>query len=620
MKLPSLNLIISKSLSALQRFPMVMVSAGIAVSVSIYLTELNNEQLSSADSWFALLMVSVLGISFFFALKLIGEKQKWNQRAIWISNLLGATILAAYYFLLPEDLNSAPEAYFFRFILYFLASHLLVAIGPFWSFGEVSAFWQYNKTLFLRFLTALLFSSVLYVGLVIALGSIDVLLGVDIDDKRYFELFLLIGGLFNTWFFLSGIPGSIESFRKIDDYPKGLKIFTQNILIPLVTIYVVILYLYMGKIILEWSWPEGWVAYLVLSFSIAGIFALLLLHPIRNKAENSWIKKFSSGYFITLVPLVILLLLAIWRRIWEYSFTVNRYFVLVLGLWLAGIVVYFIFSKTKNIKVIPASLGTIAFLISFGPWSAFSVSEQSQKHRLEQYLAQNNILENGTIQKVTAPVPFEDRKEISNILRYLNEMHGLKSIEPWFEEDFSTLTKQNLNSDADSTQPVNRYAMPQHLTAIMGVEYVNQYQTSETSERGKSYLFSSTLPELLDIGNYNWYITFQYPHKGPAERKYTLDNKLLIVRPSVDQAMLIFSVSTGKNDTLTVNVRPLMDSLTNNYSTSFNQNIPPEEMILGASNSEIDVKFHVTNLRVVQQDSLTTFNSLGGRMLIKFKN
>jgi len=154
----------------------------------------------------------------------------------------------------------------------------------------------------------------------------------------------------------------------------------------------------------------------------------------------------------------------------------------------------------------------------------------------------------------------------------------------------------------------------------MGVEYVNQYQTSETSERGKSYLFSSTLPELLNIGNYNWYITFQYPHKGPAERKYTLGNKLLIVQPSVDQAMLIFSVSTDKNDTLTVNVRPLMDFLTNNYSTSFNQNIPPEEMILGASNSEIDVKFHVTNLRVVQQDSLTTFNGLGGRMLIKFKN
>lgn len=245
----------------------------------------------------------------------------------------------------------------------------------------MSTFWQYNKTLFLRFLTAMLFSGVLFAGLSIALLSIDVLLEISINEERYVELFIFIGGIFNTWFFLAGIP-SMQTFDDQRDYPKGLKIFTQNILIPLVIIYLVILYVYAGKIILQWSWPEGWVANLILFFSIAGILALLLLHPIQDRVENRWIKRFSTGYFWALVPLVVLLMMAIYRRVWEYGITVERYFVIVLGFWLAGIVIYFLISKTRNIKAIPGSLCLLVFLISFGPWGAFTISEQSQINRL----------------------------------------------------------------------------------------------------------------------------------------------------------------------------------------------------------------------------------------------
>src|SRR5699024_11026378 len=120
------------------------------------------------------------------------------------------------------------------------------------------------------------------------------------------QLFALLTFIFNTWFFLAGIPSSFNYFSN-DDYPKSLKIFTQNILIPLVIIYLMILYLYAGKILLQWSWPEGWVSNLILIFSIVGILAILLLHPIRNNRDNRWINRFSSSYFWSLVPLVVLL-------------------------------------------------------------------------------------------------------------------------------------------------------------------------------------------------------------------------------------------------------------------------------------------------------------------------
>lgn len=611
-QLPSLDYIFKKSSNTLKRFPLAIASASLAVFTAIYLSELSNENLQASEHLFRLIMVSVLGISLFTVITLSAEKKSWSRPVTAVVQLAGAAVLILYFFLLPHELDNVPDNYIFRYILYFLAAHLLVAVGPYWGRGEMSGFWQYNKTLFLRFLTAVLFSAVLYIGLIVALGSIDVLLDIDIDESRYFQLFILIGGVFNTWFFLAGIPKSLDTLDHIDAYPKGLKIFTQNILIPLVVIYLVILYLYMGKIIIEWSWPEGWVGYLVLSFSIVGIFALLLLHPIQEKAENRWIKRFSRSYFIVLVPLVILLLLAIWRRIEEYSFTVNRYFVLVLGLWLAGIVVYFIASKTKNIKVIPASLGLIAFLISFGPWGAFSVAEHSQLNRLEHYLEKNEILANGTVTKVSEPVSFEDSKEISSILRYLNDMHGLEGIQPWFEEDLSELKKPAPNSD--TTMVVSRYEKPQFITEMMGIQYVNQWESEE--EASKYRQFTTGQNGIMDISDYEWLVDYQYYQGNEKEKQVILGNNAINIRVDTELARLAVTADSNPQDSLYMELNPLIESLSKQYRTAASNTVPPEEMSVTASNETMRVKIYISNLNISLQEEDPRLRNITGKLLI----
>ncbi|MBK9634277.1 MAG: DUF4153 domain-containing protein [Bacteroidetes bacterium] len=49
-------------------------------------------------------------------------------------------------------------------------------------------------------------------------------------------------------------------------YPKDYEFFAQFILMPLVIIYLVILYLYGGKIIFQGHLPIGWVSNLILTF------------------------------------------------------------------------------------------------------------------------------------------------------------------------------------------------------------------------------------------------------------------------------------------------------------------------------------------------------------------
>src|SRR5699024_5961323 len=117
------------------------------------------------NHWAKIGLVSVLGISLFTATALVGEKKEWPLSLKWGVHAIGATLLLFYYIMLPEDATTTAQLHGYRYVLYFIGVHLLVAIGPYWTTNEIDSFWQYNKTLFLRFLTAVLFSGVLFIGL-----------------------------------------------------------------------------------------------------------------------------------------------------------------------------------------------------------------------------------------------------------------------------------------------------------------------------------------------------------------------------------------------------------------------------------------------------------------------
>jgi hypothetical protein len=59
-----------------------------------------------------------------------------------------------------------------------------------------------------------------------------------------------------------------------------------------------------------------------------------------------------------------MLFYAIYLRINQYDLTINRYFVVIFGIWLLVISIYFIFSKKKNLMVIPAILTIFTIIIS----------------------------------------------------------------------------------------------------------------------------------------------------------------------------------------------------------------------------------------------------------------
>ena len=365
-----------------------------------------------------------------------------------------------------------------------MAAHLLVAVAPYLRAREWNGFWQYNRSLLLRFLMAAVFSLVLYVGLTIALLAVDNLLGVDVDGETYFRLWCVIAFLFNTWFFIAGVPADLEVLDRETDYPPALKVLGQYILSPLVTIYLLILTAYLGRILVTRVWPSGWIGYLVSSVAAAGILSLLLLYPVEEREENRWVRTYARWFYIGLIPANVMLLLAIWKRIQQYAITEPRYFLVILSLWLGGISLFYAFTRSRNIKVIPSTLALLAIVTFIGPWSAYGVSRRSQTARLEGLLERNGMLVDGSVRPPAAEVTIEDRREIGAVLSYLAANHGTASIESWFPEG----RLAEVDTIAGGTGPGERWEADERaalITAELGIDYVGSWTPGE----GESFNF-----------------------------------------------------------------------------------------------------------------------------------
>ncbi|MCH9032623.1 MAG: DUF4153 domain-containing protein, partial [candidate division Zixibacteria bacterium] len=428
-RFPSYEYLLKAAGLAFARFPFTILSSILGVVVGIYLVELEG---SLDEEYFSqkLLMVSALGLPLFTALAVFSERQLWSRILALGFQALGVALLALYFLSLPQDVT-IPLLHIIRFVLLLVGLHFLVAWIAYVGKNQVTGFWQFNKALFLRFHTAIIYSAVMYFGLTIALGSADFLFDVEVKGERYFELWIIIYGIFQTWIFLAGLPEDLDSLNTPQKYPVGLKVFAQFILLPLVVLYFAILFAYEAKITLSWNWPKGWVSQLVLWYSVIGLLSLLLLHPLRTLAENKWINVFTKWFFRAFVPLLVMLFLAIARRISDYGVTENRYFVVAMALGLAVVVAYFIISKAKDIRLIPIVITGIAFFSAFGPWSAFSVSKKSQQGRLGALLIANVVIADDLGNKDTTEFSFDDRSEMSNIVRYLNKVHGPESFSQW---------------------------------------------------------------------------------------------------------------------------------------------------------------------------------------------
>ena len=233
-----------------------------------------------------------------------------------------------------------------------------------------------------------------------------------------------------------------------------------------------------------------------------------------------------------LLPLLVILFIAISMRLGDYGITVHRYIIFMMGVWLTVVCLYTISGK-DNIRFIPISLAIVLLFSIFGPWSMFSVSERSQKGRLEKILTAAGILKNGKIvnenllpsgkanpnsnldgYKNSQLISDSLQSEVSSIVEYLRDIDRITTINSWYSQ----------NMDSLSTKSKFYYIDDLYMNAL-GLSKSQSWRTNEEDEaeyeRNVSFEVDDEVKAIPSKG-YDWVIPIN--DYGEQEKGYLIDS------------------------------------------------------------------------------------------------
>ena len=536
---------------SLKRFPLTVLLSASTFALLIAISEINPKD----DTLSKIALVLALGIPLSLCIKLIFEKMgEGNTYRIVIGYFSGGLMLILYYFFLLKNMEMVTTT---RYIAVSLALYLAFIFIPYILKKE--QFEMYVITIFTGIFITIIYSIVLFAGLSAILFTIDQLLGIIIKGKVYYYTWLFVVFIFALSYFLAGVPCKDQKLTS-KSYPKLLRILIIYIVMPLLTVYTIILYIYFGKIILNWSWPMGIVSNLVLWYSVIVTSILFFITPIRK--EVSFANKFLKYAPKIILPLLIMMFISIGIRINAYGVTEKRYFVVILALWVFCIMLYFCFSKKLRNIIIPVTLSIIALISVFGPLSSYSISKMSQSNRLQKILEKNDMIKNDKLQS-SVNVSIKDRGEISSILRYFNDYH-----------DFSDVKYLPVNFKLDDTNKVFGFS-----------------DTQSNSSPDKSFNFMRKLSDKnIDIKGYDYLIDMKNINNVQSISNGTLD-------VSYDYESKTIKIKNANKEVYKKSLNPFVKSLANKYADSSKvDGLPIEEMTFVDGNQKIKVKIVFINI------------------------
>lgn len=421
----SLNRSLDDARRSLLRFPLVLVAALISCLIASYMvTDRANE-----EDMVRPLVAAILAIPFFLSLDLAAA----GRRRLWLWRLAGVLVLGGYFLSLPARL---PEAEVIRFGILLAGLHLLVAVAPFLAGGEERAIWQFNKHLLLRLVFSLIFTAILFSGLALAMAALDQLLGVKWHDEAYIQLNFIMIFVFNTWFFLGGVPRDPAALAGEGDFPRPLRVLAQHILSSLVVVYLAILMAYLAKVIFTGTWPSGWIGWLVSGVAVAGLLSVVLLSPLQGRGDSRWVWLYFLIFHILMIPAAVMLALALAKRIGQYGWTEPRYILAVLTLWLMVVLVRFLLTRRVGLRFIPLGLVVLTLVMAVGPWGAVGFSKGDQLKRLSDRLEGLGLLVDGRLVPLAEPLDQEDLEAARAAIGHVLGHYGPHTLDGWLAEDF----------------------------------------------------------------------------------------------------------------------------------------------------------------------------------------
>ena len=296
---------------------------------------------------------------------------------------------------------------------------------------------------------------------------------------------------------------------------KIFRFLIYFIVIPLITIYTGILYIYFGKMLITKSWPQGLVSHLILWYTIFSLFIMIMVTPMR---EKDLVAKIFKNYFpFVSVPLLILSIVSISKRISQYGVTELRYFIVLLGIWLIFCMVSSIFKA--RLSVILISLIAVVYISVFSPINNRRITIMSQNKRLERILIKYGLLKDGKLVK-NSGLNENQKYEITDVLNYIlgirDRKDGVGNLYPFGKEDgkpYKKIEEFEKEIGIDDSWYKYKYSASEYFTVFVINENMLNNQNNNIEEvKGYEYIISG-----LDGYNFQENSVKEYYGKYPVK-------------------------------------------------------------------------------------------------------
>lgn len=454
-------------LDTCQRFPLSVLSL-VAINLVI-ITDINNLEILTDQQQQNIFLIALGGSLWFAATRLFSERLQWPKSKQY---LLALSIFALYaWFIIQQNIFTLKS------LVLILAAGLAITFASYLSRrSDNASVWYFNYQLITAICFALLSAIILCSGLSFILKSLEYLFEFNLTSKPYQNIWAIGMAFLAPVYLLTNIPKQFDYPRSDCAFPKGVYFILNYILVPLSLIYMVILYAYFIKILLQTALPGGQLGLMVSWFGVIGIATHLAVYPLHDRG-NSLLSWFYKYFYIMLIVPTGLLAVAIGVRISQYGVTEQRYLIALCAVWFAILIVLNLLKRERfQLKFVTICLAILSVLISFGPWGIHQLPVNSQFSRLNTVLMEEKLLTNGVLNVVEQP-SLTIQKSISSMVTFLVKHQAEDRIRPWIADKEAFDQARECEQAEDLITRCS--SVEQSIVELMGLNFISYWEDTE---------------------------------------------------------------------------------------------------------------------------------------------
>lgn len=512
--------------SGVERFPITIILAFLHFITGIYIAEVRSFQ----SDEFVEVNLLLFGSIFITAMcEMLYEKYFYKQNRWLVRGIYSAItfVISIIFFVEYLRTNDYYNIYYFTLIPISIVLFLLIPILKKKENKE-----KYLQSVFSNFVITGIFAAVLWIGVEIILTTVNYLF-FNSGDSLFFRLttysFWFITEVFGVSLFLSLLKKPDDNIENYE-FPFIFNLLIKFVIIPLITIYTGVLYIYMARVIISMHLPKGLISHLVLWYTVFSVFVIILITPFTQK--DKFFENFKKYFPYFSIPLIFASLFAVFQRTYQYGITENRYYVLISIFWLFFCMILYI--RKMNITGIFISLIVCLVISVYSPLSAKNVSNFSQSQRLKRILVKYGALKDGKISKITQKLTNSQGSQIHTTIQYISDNStiaklnfknekgevystlgdlekGLDVKESW--KDYSIYYSEDEDREKDDEHKVITYKIKNSENAeiisdIAGydnfISYKNVYNEDSTNQENESEKYKIILKnKIITINSKN---------------------------------------------------------------------------------------------------------------------